>query len=162
MADRGRSTVVIFFTPNMMTSSVPLSNKIVMNKYIWMSRQLRNFNDVGSITNWANAMLLVKGLLLDPVPARPTRINQTPSQPSSLQRTIRLKANNLQRTYQERSITPPTTICLQPSKQKPLSKSPPRTSNYVPTKPSPLTIYTHCQPTISPTNPLSPCPRGEK
>ena len=149
----------------MMTSSVPLSNKIVMNKYLWMSRQLRNFNDVGSIMNWANAMLLVKGLLLDPQPANPTRTNQHPSsEPSPLQRTFphHLGASTFQRIYPERSITHPTTICFQPSKKKPLTRSPPRISNYVPTKPSPLTIYTHCQPTISPTTSLSPCPKRRK
>ena len=47
-----------------MPSSLALSNAIVMNKYIWMSRQLRNFNDVGSIIHWANAMIYVKNLLL--------------------------------------------------------------------------------------------------
>ena len=149
----------------MMTSSVPISNKIVMNKYLWMSRQLRNFNDVGSIINWANAMLLVKGLLLDPLPASPVFANEQPSsQPSLPQRTIphQFTTNNLQRIYPERSITPPTTICFEPSKKKALTKSTSRCSNYVPTKPAPLTIYTIHQPTISPTNDLSPCPKRRK
>ena len=40
-----------------------------MNKYVWMSRQLRIFNDVGSIVNRANAMTYVKNLLLEPSPS---------------------------------------------------------------------------------------------
>ena len=96
-------------------SSVLLSNKTVMNKYLWMSRHLRNFNDAGSIINWANAMLLVKSLLIDPLPTR---------------------------SHLERSITPPSTICFQPSEKKTLKKSPSYCSSFGPTEPThPTSLY---------------------
>ena len=70
--------------------------------------------------------------------------------------------NNTQRTHPERSITPPRTIYFQPSKMKSLSKSRSCCSNIAPTKIAPLTIYTHRQPTISPTNSLVPSPKRRK
>ena len=144
-----------------MNSSVPLSNKIVMNKFLWMSHQLRNFNDIGSIITWANAMLHVKSLLLDPLPATPVTANQQQLSPQSSPHTSTrnvLTTNNSHWTHPERSIAP----CFQPSREKPLTMSPSCCSNYVPTKPSPLTIFTHRQPTISPTNSLAPSPKRRK
>ena len=39
----------------------------ISNKLVWMSRQLRHFNDPVSIIHWANAIRSVKDLLLTPV-----------------------------------------------------------------------------------------------
>ena len=137
-----------------------------MNKFLWMSRQLRHFNDAGPIINWANAMLIVKGLLVDPLPACPVLGNIQPtSQPTSPLPAShhQITTNNLQR-WPERSITPPTIISFQPCRKKPLTKSPSWCTDYVPipTKPSPLIICTHSHPSISPTNSLAPCPKRRK
>ena len=40
-------------------------NHHIMNKMLWMSRQLRNYNDNVSIINWGNAMAVLKSLLLN-------------------------------------------------------------------------------------------------
>ena len=45
---------------------------------------------------------------------------------------------------------------------KPLTLSPVLTSSYTPSKPSQLTISTHCQPELSPTNSLTQCPKRRK
>ena len=45
---------------------------------------------------------------------------------------------------------------------KPLTLSPARTSSYTPSKPPQLTISTHCQPQLSPTNSLTQCPKRRK
>ena len=118
-----------------------------MNKYIWMCRQLRNFNDTISIVNWANATMYVKALLLDEEQASlariysSTTINQqsyypdfsitSPTticfQPTPNQRPSAI--NNQQGNDPDRSLTPPTTISFQPTPKKPLTKSPSKFSN---------------------------------
>ena len=65
----------------MMRCPVYLSNTTIMNKYLWMSRQLRNFNEAGSIINWANAMHLVKCLLIEPQPTASRADNLRSSSP---------------------------------------------------------------------------------
>ena len=135
----------------MTPSAVPLSNKIVMNKYICMSRQLRNINDVGSIINWANAMLLVKGLLFDPVPISSAADTLQPTSPrASPHQTTQNVFNtcNSQRPHPELSLTRPTAIRIQPSKNTVLRTSTSRCSSDIVPKPSHLTINSHCQPTI--------------
>ena len=142
-----------------MSRTTCLANKAVLNKYLWMSRQLRNFNDAGSIMNWAHAMSLVKSLLLETPPNAPVHANRQPSsQPPALDL---YPTNNQQRSQTDRSITLPTTICFKPTKRL-LSQSPVSCSNYPPSKPSPLTIYTHCQPTVCPTQSAPPCPKRRK
>ena len=126
-----------------------------------MSRQLRYFNDVGSIANWANAMNLVKNLLLDPLPEAPAPVN--PQQPSSQPSSQHIfSAHSAQRTNPDHSITPPITTCFQPTKMKPLTQSPLRCSNYIPSKPLPLTLYTHSQPELFPTSSVPKCPKRRK
>jgi len=50
-------------------------NHHIMNKMLWMSRQLRNYNDNVSITNWGNAMTVLKSLLLQtPLSLHQTRL----------------------------------------------------------------------------------------
>ena len=145
-----------------------------MNKYLWMAHQLRRFNDVGSIINWSNAMLLVKGLLFDPLPAAPTPVNTT-SSTVSLQHTKHhlsinephVSSTNIPpvplSTLSTRSITPPTTICFKPTiKTMPLTKFPLCCFDYSPRKPSPLTTYTHCQHAISPSDCLPRCLKRRK
>ena len=163
-----------------MTHPISLSNAIVMNKYIWMCRQLRNFNDTISIVNWANATLHVKALLLDDEHASQahlhssTTINQQSYDPDcsiTSPTTICFQPTPNQRpsaTYIQqgndphRSLTPPTKISFQPTPKKPLTKSPARYSYYVLSRPTPLTIYPHCQSTIPPSDSLPPCPKRRK
>ena len=160
-----------------MSRSVALSNKLVMNKYLWMSHQLRHFNDVGSIINWSNAMNLVKGLLFEPLSTAPTptssilpSVRHPPSQPLFSISNPHISSINIPpvplSNHDARSITPPTTISFKPIKKMPLTKpltlSPARTSSYTPSKPPQLTISTHCQPELSPTNSLTQCPKRRK
>ena len=148
-------------TGETMTCSVTLSNTVVLNKYLWMGRQLRNFNDVGSIINWANAMSMVKGLLLKPknvssLPAHSAPAPRTPIPsphlPSPQQTTTPL------RSLSTRSITPLSTICFKPIMEKILTKSPPSFCSYVPSKPTPLTTHTLSLPNIpsADSHPFSP------
>ena len=156
-----------------MATSKTIVNTLVMNKYAWMGRQLRHFNDVGSIISWANAMILVKGLLLESEspPSAPSKTHPPPLAPHSPPQhhlatnsplITHFNWSSTPPTHPESSITPPTTICFQPSKKKVISKSPFYSSNISPTKPKPLTTYTHRQPTISPTNSLAPTPKRRK
>ena len=89
-----------------------LPNAIVMNKYIWMCRQLRNFNDAMSIVYWANATMHVKALLLDDEHAARARLHSS-------------AMINQQRYDPACSITSPTTICFPPTP----NKRPPATNN---------------------------------
>ena len=157
----------------MMSSSTSLTNKLVLNKYLWMAHQLRHFNDVGSIINWSNAMQLVKGLLFEPVPVAATQVKTTSStvthQPSQYPFSIvtpNIAAIKIPpvplNTNATRLITPPTTIGFEPIKTMPLTQSPLSCSNYIPREPSPLTTYTHCQHTISPTDSLPRRPKRRK
>ena len=96
-----------------MPSSVIQSNTLVMNKYLWMGRQLRNFNDAGSIINWANAMNMVKGLLLksndvSSLPAHPAPTSRTPI-PSSH------SPPQLHRSTDNKNICSPMTSRIVPS-----------------------------------------------
>ena len=153
-----------------MTCSTAISNKLVMNKYIWMGRQLRNFNDLGSIINWANAMSHVKGLLLKPKPVPPALANPQPASssyspsqyyfPTNTPHTLppTIPPSSLSRQV----ISPPTTVCFKPATTKPLTQSPPRCSTYAPSKPSPLTTHTLCLPNISPADSLPHCPKRRR
>ena len=156
-----------------MSRSASLSNKLVMNKYLWMSHQLRHFNDVASIINWSNAMTLVKGLLLEPLPAAPTPIKPIPaSAPRPQSQPLFLISNPYKSTtnippvptsnHDARSITPPTTISFKPKKTMPLTQSLLRCSSYLPRKPSPLTTYTLSNPAISSSDSLPRQPKRRK
>ena len=157
-----------------MNCPVKLSNTLVMNKYLWMGRQLRHFNDIGSIINWVNAMHQVKGLLLEPdtatlTPANPPSTSTTPvqslhcpSQHNLSTNTNSSTAKSLFSMHSTRSITPPTTVCFKPERVKPLTPSPPRSSSYEPCKPTPLTTYTLCLPTIAPDDSNPQCPKRRK
>ena len=144
-----------------MPCPIALSNAIVMNKYIWMCRNLRNFNDVSSIINWVYAMASVKNLLLDPPPASlfPAVPQQSSLHPSHHQF---LSTSNQQRPHRDLSISRPTTTTFLPSKRKPLTQSPLRCSTYEPSIASPLSTYTLCEPNISPTDSLPRCPKRRK
>ena len=133
-----------------MNRAVTISNTLVMNKYEWMGSQLRNFNYVGSILNCANAMILVKSLLLESQPV--SQASAIPQPPSS----------SPSPSQSPRSITPPATICFKPATEKPLTQSLPRCSTYVPSKPLPLTTYSLCLPNISPSDSLPHCPKRRK
>jgi len=153
-----------------MSSSVNISNKLVMNKYVWIGRQLRNFNDVGSSINWANAMNLVKGLLLETQPERKAYTNPHPPSTSFLPSHHRFSTHQRnifqtkipRSTHSTRSITPPTTVCFKPAPKENLTQSPPRGSSYIPSKPSPLTTYTLDVPYLFPTDSFPQCPKRRK
>ena len=135
-----------------------------------MGRQLRYFNDVGSIMNWANAMVLVKSLLLEIQPEPQSSTNPQPQSPSIFRSQHRFPVNyphisstkTSRSTLVSRSITPPTTICYKPATEKPFTRSPPRCSSYTPLKPSPLSTYTLCLPTINPDDSLPQYPKRRK
>ena len=156
-----------------MSRSASLSNKLVMNKYLWMSHQLRHFNDVASIINWSNAMILVKGLLFEPLSAAPTPNNPIPrSAPHPQSQPKFTISNPLKSTtnippvptsnHDSRSITPPTTISFEPNKTMPLTQSLLRCPSYLPRKPSPLTTYRLNNPAISPSDSLPRQPKRRK
>jgi len=46
------------------STSTSAYNHHIMNKMLWMSRQLQKYNDNVSIINWVNAMTVLKSLLL--------------------------------------------------------------------------------------------------
>ena len=143
-----------------MPSSVALSNAIVMKKYVWMCRQLRSFNDVGSIMNWVNATISVKSLLFIPPPSGLFHPDPHPS--SHLPNQQLFSANIWQSPNPGYSIARPTTLSFNPTKKKPLTRSPGRCSSYVPCKPSPLTTYTLRLPNICPTDTHTQCPKRRK
>ena len=153
-----------------MNNSSAAYNRHIMNKMLWMSRKLRNFNDTVSISNWAHTMSILKNLLLPPLPPAPQNIPR----PSPTQVNI---------PEPVRSITPPHTICFQPAIKKPLTQSAPRctiNNNSKPSsltlltqsaprciinnhsKPSPLTTYTLCLPNIASTDSLPQRPKRRK
>ena len=144
-----------------MPCSTDLSNAIVMNKYVWMSRQLRNFNDIGAIVGWANAMLYVKSLLLEPSASTPVLPeSQSSSSHPSNQRP--LMASIGLNPYPDFVISQPTTISFLPPKTILLTQSPASCSNYEPCIPSPLTTYTLRLPTVCPTDSLPQCTKRRK
>ena len=106
-----------------MSPPATLSNLIVMNKYMWVCSQLRHYNDAVSIVNWANAMMHVKGLLLESHPEVPIAVNTQPS--SSHQHSLHRSAIINQRGAEpDRSITRSTTISFQPTLTMPLPSPP--------------------------------------
>ena len=124
-------------------------NHHIMNKMLWMSRNLRNFNDTVSISNWAHTMTILKNLLLPPLP---------PPAPQN----IPPPTTQVHNPELVRSITPPHTICFQPAMKKTLTQSAPRCTINKHSKPSPLTTYTHCLPNIPSTDSLSQRPKRRK
>ena len=117
-----------------LSTSGSLSNKLVLNKYLWMCHQLRYMNDVASIINWSNAMLLVKRLLTEPRPAVATTTStrsQSALRPSS-QNLFSISNPHTSSTnippapisnHDARSITPPTTVSFKPIKKMPLTRT---------------------------------------
>ena len=143
-----------------MSMSGSLSNKLVLNKYLWMSHQLRHINDVASIIHWSNAMLFVKRLLLEPLPAVSTPTSTIP--PSALRpssQTLlsisnpRISSINIPpapiSNHDARSITPPTTTSFKPVNKMPLTRSLVLSPSCFPSTPSLLTTYTLCNCAVS-------------
>ena len=175
-----------FFFLIIMNYSKLAYNRHIMNKMLWMSRNLRNFNDTVSISNWAQTMAILKNLLLPLLPPAPlnkprpspTRVsNSEPVRSITPPHTICFKPamkkpltqsapcctiNNYQKPSPARSITPPHTICFKPAMKKPLTQSDPccTINNYQ--KPSPLTTYTLCLPNIPSTDSIPQRPKRRK
>ena len=132
-----------------MNHSSPAYNRHIMNKMLWMSRNLRNCNDITSICNWAHTMAILKNLLLPPLP--PTSLNMPRPSPT--------RVNNSEPVI---SITPPHTICFKPTMKKPLTQSPQCCTINTYQKPSPLTTYTLCLPNIASTDFIPQRPKRRK
>ena len=106
------------------------ANQLLLNKFCWMARQLRNFNDSTSITQWSNAMMSVKNLMLN----HQETFRYHSSNPS------KGSYSNPQHVY---SVSPPTTLSYHPSKKRQRvltpSSTPPLT--FAPQQPPALTIH---------------------
>ena len=112
-------------------SSATSANSYILNKYCWMSRQLRNFNDWNSILQWSNAMLSVKNLLLQPQEAY---IQSPPILPTK-------SAITVSNTHTALTISRPSSRSYQPEAEPCHTLS--RTwINFQPQPPSPLSVYT--------------------
>ena len=118
-------------------------------------------------------MILVKGLLFEPLPAAPTPINPIPPSAPHPQSQRLLSISNPHKSttnippvptsnHDARSITPPTTISFKPKKTMPLTQSLLRCSSYLPRKPLPLTTYTLSNPAISSFDSLPRQPKRRK
>ena len=133
-----------------MISSTGHANQILMNKYCWMAKQMRNFNDSNSIKQWSNAMICVKNLLLH---RQETYSHHPPT-------TIKRSHGNPRQVY---SVSKPTTLSFQPL-SKPyciLTPSSTPSLNFAPHEHSPLSLdhpyRLSIQPTLTP-NHLQPPP----
>ena len=126
-----------------MMSSATNVNGYILNKYFWMSRQLRNFNDSNSIIQWTNAMLSVKKLLLQPHEAD----IQFPS-------TLPTKAaNNFSNTHPALTISRPDLTSYLPAVEPCHTLSRTWNANFQPQAPSPLTVFTSRELSIPPHTP---------
>ena len=92
-------------------------NHHVMNKMIWMSRQLRNYNDNVSIIQWANAIATLKNLLL-PTPishkqtnAESSQLLLTISNTTNCTHTINPSPMPISINQSCSSTIPPSTLC---------------------------------------------------
>ena len=113
-------------------SSGTNANGYILNKYCWMSRQLRNFNDSNSIIQWSNATLSVKKLLLQP----PEADIQFPS-------TLPTKAaNTFSNTHPALTISRPGLTSYLPAAEPCHTLSRTWNANFQPQPPSPLSVYT--------------------
>ena len=118
-------------------------NSYILNKYCWMSRQLRNFNDSNSIIQWSNAMLSVKNLLLKPIEAD-ILLSTTLSTKS---------ANNLSNTHHALTISHPSSLRFLPAPEPCHSLSRTWNATFLPQRPSPLSIFTPRELSIPPHTP---------
>ena len=111
-----------------------------MNKYCWMAKQMRNFNDSNSIIQWSNAMICVKNLLLH---RQETYSHHSPT-------TIKRSHGNPRQVY---SVSKPTTLSFQPL-SKPyciLTPSSTPSLNFAPHEHSPLSLDHAYRLSIQPT-----------
>ena len=115
------------------------ANGYILNKYCWMSRQLRNFNDSNSIIHWSNAMLSIKKLLLQP--------QEADIQFSS---TLLTKATN---THPALTISRPSLTSYSPAAEPCHTLSRTWNANFKPQQPSPLSVFTPREVSIPPHTP---------
>ena len=119
-----------------MSCSATRANSIIMNKYLWMCRQLRNFNDINSLIAWSHAMNCVKNLLLQSLPARLVKELQIPAHSSNLRSGPVMNQTN---TILRPTISPQSTMNFPPTTMDFLTKS---THNYLNFKPKPVEPFT--------------------
>ena len=128
-----------------MSSTATNANSYIMNKYCWMSRQLRNFNDSNSIIQWANAMLSVKNLLLQPQEADVPLSTILPTN----------SANTLSNANHTITLSRTGSLSFPPVPEPRQTLSRTWTCNFQPQPPSPLTIFTPSEHSIPPYTPPS-------
>ena len=152
-----------------MSCSVTRANSIIMNKYLWMCHQLRNFNDVNSLIAWSHAMNCVKNLLLQSLTVPLAKELPLLSQSSNLRSGPVMNQTNTFRP----TISPQSTMNFTPTTLEPLTKStqiylnfkpkpvepfavsPNRSLAIQPRSPSPLSISTSCQQAIKPSSKMT-------
>ena len=113
-----------------MASLAAHANQTLLNKYCWMARQMRNFNDSNSIIQWSYAMLGVKNLLL--------QLQETDSH-RTLITSKRSHCNRIHRF----SVSHPTTLSFSPitTPHRILTPSCTPSLNFAPQDHSPLSIH---------------------
>ena len=124
-------------------SSAGNANSYILNKFCWMSRQLRNFNDCNSILQWSNAMLSVKNLLLQP---QETYIQS----PSILPTKSAITVSN---THTALTISRRGSTSYLPAAVPGHTLSRTWITNFQPQSPSPLSVYTSRELSIPPHTP---------
>lgn len=106
------------------------ANQLIVNKYCWMARKLRLFNDSSSIIHWCNAMSSLK----NPLPQDLERYSTISTNPNNRSRSIHHNVYSVSKptALSFLSATKPQCI-LTPSSTPPL--------HFPPQEPSPLTIH---------------------
>ena len=125
-----------------MRSSATNVNSYILNKYRWMSRQLRNFNDSNSIIQRSSAMLSVKNLLLHPQEADILLPTTLPAK----------SANTFSNTHHPFTISRQSSLCFLPAAEPYHTLSRAWNANFQP-QPSPLSTFTTRELSILPHTP---------
>ena len=126
-----------------MFSPAKTVNRVIINKYCWMSRQLRNCNDAYSIIHWSNAMLSIKMLLLQPHEAQ--TLNTLPPPTES--------ADTSWKTHDLLTFSHKNTIDFLPAVEPRHTLSQTHSFNFLPQPPLPLSIFTPRELSIPPHTP---------
>ena len=106
------------------------ANQLLLNKFCWMARQLRNFNDSNSIIQWSNAMMSVKNLILN-------------HQETSSYHSSNPSKGSYSKSHNVYSVSLPTTLSYPPTKkrQRVLTPSSTPSLNIAPQQSPNLTIH---------------------
>ena len=113
-----------------MSSTLSSANQLIINKYCWMARKLRLFNDSNSISQWCNAMASLKKLHPHDIECYRSHSSNPYNRSPSIRRNF----------Y---SVSKPTTLSF-PSTTIPNCILTPSTTpplHFAPQEPSPLSIH---------------------